>query len=166
MNDNTNIVTSVINDDTQALIFKCSWYESRRHRISHTDMFFEELRDTLWVWHQILVPNEMRKVEVIKVSKDSDEYRMAIESSSRRREKRNPLVYLKENGKFVKRKISLVCGVECNKCGNMVPPHTREVHLDATNPIHICPHPLENVVHLNLQLRGDKPDNPISPPKE
>lgn len=22
---------------------------------------------------------------------------------------------------------------------------------------------LENVVHLNLQLRGDKPDNPISP---
>ena len=38
-----------------------------------------------------------------------------------------------------------VSGIICNKCGNTLPPHTTEEHLDVDHPVHICPHYIEVV---------------------
>jgi hypothetical protein len=35
---------------------------------------------------------------------------------------------------------TIVCGIVCTKCNNVLPPHTCEEHLDINNPIHKCPH--------------------------
>ena len=35
---------------------------------------------------------------------------------------------------------TIVENIKCNKCDNILPPHTIEEHLDNTNSIHICPH--------------------------
>tara|TARA_R100000005_G_C4953757_1_gene173114 strand:- start:457 stop:717 length:261 start_codon:yes stop_codon:yes gene_type:complete len=34
----------------------------------------------------------------------------------------------------------IVRNVVCNKCGNTLPPHHADTHLDAEHPIHECPH--------------------------
>lgn len=35
---------------------------------------------------------------------------------------------------------SIVMNIKCNLCGNILPPHTVEEHLDKNNFIHKCPH--------------------------
>ena len=40
----------------------------------------------------------------------------------------------------VKLNDSLITGVVCNLCLNILPPHTGAEHLDPDHPIHICPH--------------------------
>jgi len=35
----------------------------------------------------------------------------------------------------------IIAGVTCNKCGEELPPHTEDEHLDIDDPIHRCPHP-------------------------
>ena len=32
-----------------------------------------------------------------------------------------------------------VCNIKCNKCKNVLPPHTEEQHLNVDDPIHKCP---------------------------
>ena len=34
----------------------------------------------------------------------------------------------------------IVSNIKCNKCNNILPPHSVAVHLDINNPIHKCPH--------------------------
>ena len=34
----------------------------------------------------------------------------------------------------------IVRNVVCNSCGNTLPPHHADTHLDAEHPIHECPH--------------------------
>lgn len=35
---------------------------------------------------------------------------------------------------------TLVSGIVCRDCGNTLPAHTMDAHLDITNAIHDCPH--------------------------
>lgn len=35
---------------------------------------------------------------------------------------------------------TIVTGVECKKCTNVLPPHTIAEHMTKTHPIHTCPH--------------------------
>lgn len=68
--------------DEQGIIYKCSWFETKRHRISHTDMYFKELKDTLWVFDSCDYNRGLATVLVIKVSKNSNEYDSAVSNSA------------------------------------------------------------------------------------
>lgn len=35
---------------------------------------------------------------------------------------------------------TIVSGIICRDCGNTLPAHTIDAHLDITNAIHTCPH--------------------------
>lgn len=35
---------------------------------------------------------------------------------------------------------TLISGIVCNECLNILPPHTGAEHLDPDHPIHKCPH--------------------------
>ena len=66
----------------QELIYICSWFETKRHKKSHTDMYFKELKDTLWVFDTYDYNHGLARVEVIKVSKNSYEYNSAVSNSA------------------------------------------------------------------------------------
>ena len=51
----------------------------------------------------------------------------------------------------VKLKDSLVSGIVCNLCLNLLPPHTGAEHLDPDHPIHICPHEVINFMEDDEQ---------------
>ena len=59
--------------DEHAYIYKMSWYESPRHKISHTDMYYLNEEDTRWGHDE----GERCEIRVIRVKRDSDDYRMA-----------------------------------------------------------------------------------------
>ena len=67
--------------DEKEIIFKCSWYESKRHRKSHSNMYFKELKDTLWVFDRYEYNHGLARVELIKVSKNTNEYTSAVSNS-------------------------------------------------------------------------------------
>ena len=54
----------------------------------------------------------------------------------------------------------IVRNVVCNKCGNTLPPHHADTHLDAEHPIHECPHlwddgdEITEMAQLLLQYRA------------
>ena len=68
--------------DEKEIICKCSWFDSKRHRKSHTDMYYKELKDTLWVFDSCDYKNGLARVEVIKVSKNTNEYDSAVNNSN------------------------------------------------------------------------------------
>ena len=70
------IITEV--EKKTGIIFKMSWYKSKRHRISHTDMYFSEEKHT-----RLAYDDPLCKIEVIRVLKSSHEYTSAIENSQR-----------------------------------------------------------------------------------
>ena len=65
--------------DDYAFIYKCSFFESKRHTISHTDMYFNEEKHTRWVH----CSRGHATVSVIRVLKNSEEYKSAINNSKR-----------------------------------------------------------------------------------
>jgi hypothetical protein len=58
-------------------IYKISFYESNRHKISHTDMYYLNAEDTRWVFNS----GEISKVFYICVDKKSNEYLNAVNNS-------------------------------------------------------------------------------------
>jgi hypothetical protein len=75
-------------------IYKLSFYESKRHIISHTDWYYAKLEDCLWVYDRKNYLNKNDKVcecvynitdffdiQVIKVSETDDKYETAIYNS-------------------------------------------------------------------------------------
>lgn len=58
-------------------IFKMSWYKSKRHIKSHTDMYYKKEEHTRW-GHS----NPLCRIMVVKVSEDSNEYKQAIYRSN------------------------------------------------------------------------------------
>lgn len=64
--------------DEKEIIFKCSWYESKKHRKIHSNMYFKELKDILWVFDSCDYNRGLARVEIIKVSKNSNEYNSAL----------------------------------------------------------------------------------------
>jgi len=59
-------------------IYKMSWYDSRRHTVSHTDMYFARECDTRW-GH----PNELCRITVIAVREDDQRWEMAKDCSEK-----------------------------------------------------------------------------------
>lgn len=59
-----------------AYIYKMSWYDSPRHRKSHTDMYYMRPEDTLWGFD-----NPDCRIHFIRVCDQSKEYRMARHNS-------------------------------------------------------------------------------------
>ena len=74
-------------DNDYEFIYMVSIYETKRHRISHTDMYFKEVKDTQWLWIgdesglKVICSSGYGMVHYIRVKKDSKEYKMAIENS-------------------------------------------------------------------------------------
>ena len=63
---------------TFGFIFKISWYESKRHTKSHTDMYYLHEEDTYWAFED---NSELLKVELIRVNECSNEWQSACENS-------------------------------------------------------------------------------------
>lgn len=49
-------------------------------------------------------------------------------------------------------KNAIVVGIKCNKCGNELPPHSAERHLDIDDNIHKCPHKMENQNEIEQKM--------------
>lgn len=64
-------------------IYKMSWFESKRHRISHTDMYYLREEDTRWGWEDPLC-----KISVFRCYEKSNEYDSAVNNSKIMDEKR------------------------------------------------------------------------------
>ena len=109
------------------VIFKMSWFATKRHSVPHTMMYFALLEDTFWGLDGDWCGGRITRITVIKVLENSSEYESAIENSANQ--------YHKKNTKNV-------MGVRCNECDNILPPHTEDEHFDDDNPIHTCPHEL------------------------
>jgi len=84
-------------------IYKVSIYESKRHTISHTDMYFSKLEDCLWIYdnhyynsktddledryyHLTESPppklNDFFDIQIIRVLDNDDRYKSAFSNSS------------------------------------------------------------------------------------
>ena len=64
-------------------IYKISWYESKRHTKSHTSMYYLNEQDTLWAFDTLDWVKGLLKVEIVRVSKVSANYKMAILNSDK-----------------------------------------------------------------------------------
>ena len=64
-------------------IYKMSWYESKRHKISHTDMYFQYEKDTRWVYDRVYNDGQWFDITVVRVPINSWEYESAVECSSK-----------------------------------------------------------------------------------
>jgi hypothetical protein len=49
-----------------------------------------------------------------------------------------------------------ITGIVCNKCGNGLPPHSEEQHLDISNGVHMCPTHKVTVTCLGCSCVGEK----------
>ena len=60
-----------------------AWYESKRHRISHTDMYFLKEEHTRW-GHECCTTNgsDYCKIMVLKVLEDDERYKSAVKNSA------------------------------------------------------------------------------------
>ena len=83
----SNLITNS-QESPMKFIFKISWFESPRHRTSHTDMYFLNAKDTQWAFTpcgKIRDSNFEKgfgKVEYIMVSESSHEFRSAVQNSN------------------------------------------------------------------------------------
>lgn len=64
------------------MIYKVSSFQSRRHKKSHTDTYYENAEHTQWVftsqqWFEYLI-----RVEYIQVGSNTNLYKMAVENSN------------------------------------------------------------------------------------
>jgi len=57
-------------------VYKMSWFESKRHSISHTDMYFARESDTRW-GHR----NPLCTITVVAVERGTPEYESAIRNT-------------------------------------------------------------------------------------
>jgi hypothetical protein len=55
-------------------VYKCSWYESKRHKKSHIDMYYGDAEDVKWIFDTDEWFNDLVKIEYIRVCNKSNEY--------------------------------------------------------------------------------------------
>ena len=65
-------------------IYKMSWYESKRHKISHTDMYFQYEKDTRWVYDRVYNDGQWFDITVVRVPINSSECKSAIGNSKKK----------------------------------------------------------------------------------
>ena len=63
-----------------AFVYKISWYESKKHRVSNTDMYYLNSEDTAWIYDRFW-GREVVKVEYIRVLRNCCCYSAAYENS-------------------------------------------------------------------------------------
>ena len=64
-------------------IYKYGWFESKRHSVSHTDMYFHTPSKGLDNCYFIdMIKEGLAKIEYIWVEEDSVYYKTAVESSA------------------------------------------------------------------------------------
>ena len=68
-------------DTENKYIYKCSWFKSKRHRISHTDMYFLKPEETHWIYETSDWFVDLVEIQYIMCSSTSPEYRMALNNS-------------------------------------------------------------------------------------
>lgn len=61
-------------------IYRASWFDNKRCRVSHTDVYYLKAEHTHWIHERCWCP-QVVKVEYIAVEKDSDYYKMAVNNS-------------------------------------------------------------------------------------
>ena len=69
-------------------IYKCSFFESKRHRISHTDMYYEKAEHTEWVFELEDWVSGLVRVEYIMVGDYTNYYKSAVENSVKMEKKK------------------------------------------------------------------------------
>jgi len=79
-------MNSVIENE-YAYIYKCSWFNTKRHTIPHTRQYYEKMEDTLWIFESEKWFQDLVRVELIKVNKNIREYQSAVRNSSLYKEK-------------------------------------------------------------------------------
>lgn len=62
-------------------VYKVSWFESRRHKNSHTIMYFESQESVKWVLNTFEWYRDLARVEFIKVDEFSREYESAVNNT-------------------------------------------------------------------------------------
>jgi len=62
-------------------IYAIHWFETKRHKKSHTTMFYINADDVKWVFETLDWFNNLVRVEYIKVSSQSREYNCAYLNS-------------------------------------------------------------------------------------
>ena len=64
-------------------IYKMSWYDSKRHTVSNTDMYYLYEGHTRWGhnWPEGCNGSQRCEIRVRKVNKNSTKYKMAVENS-------------------------------------------------------------------------------------
>jgi len=68
-------------DNEIKYIYKCSWFETKKHKISHTDMFFENAEDTKWIFESRDWFLDLVRIEYIMVKSSRNEYKSAVNNS-------------------------------------------------------------------------------------
>jgi hypothetical protein len=67
--------------DHHQFVYKCSWFQSKKHKISHTNMYFLKAEETHWVFDTLEWLSGLVRVEYIKVCPQSPEYLQAVNNS-------------------------------------------------------------------------------------
>jgi hypothetical protein len=70
-------------DNEKKYIYKCSWFETKKHKISHTDMYFEKAEDTKWIFETRDWFDDLVRIEYIMVHISRREYESAVSNSNR-----------------------------------------------------------------------------------
>jgi hypothetical protein len=71
-------------EDERRYIYKCSWFETKKHKISHTDMYFENAEDTKWIFETQDWFLDLVRVEYIMVHSSRNEYKSAVNNSNKK----------------------------------------------------------------------------------
>lgn len=62
-------------------IYKCSWFETKRHSKSHTNMYFLKAEHTYWIFNSMEWFDGLVRIELIMVDENTDYYKSAVENS-------------------------------------------------------------------------------------
>jgi hypothetical protein len=60
------------------IVYKVSWYESKRHQISHTNMYFTTPEETLWALNGTDYSLGLVRVSLELVEENSEYHYMAL----------------------------------------------------------------------------------------
>ena len=82
-------------------IYKMSWYDSKRHTKSHTNMYYLQEHHTRW-GHE----NELCRISVVEVEETSNEYDSAVNNDkvATEEEEKKEIEKLKQKNKVLKEK--------------------------------------------------------------
>jgi len=79
--ETTYLPNMTIDDGTVTMVYKCSIFETKRHKKSHTDVYFLKAEHCGWVFGNGKYYNGLSRVELIPVLTSTVAYQSAVENS-------------------------------------------------------------------------------------